>query len=227
MLKDLPKLLLTVFLTEIVRRYVPVLLPYALFVISTWITYKVVTTKMLKPKVERTFERFGPLPIALMAILLLFACWRTSKVVAGLLPLASGPTTVAGDTNNNTVNGTNNGFVGQNYGNITINPGTDSSHTTLRAENVNQERVEDGSFLTTAVFILDTPFPVGNLYIEVHGRSISGLEVSPMRSGISITGMSANRGGYSFTNIQNAFGRYAVRITSKKAEQFQVDYKPE
>ena len=82
----------------------------------------------------------------------------------------------------------------------------------------------DGRYLTTAPFMLETSFPVGNLKIEVHGETIQEMDFTPARTGAFISGHSGNRQGFSFPNIPNASGKYWLKVRSSKAEQFSVDY---
>ena len=65
---------------------------------------------------------------------------------------------------------------------VIIHQGASSRQATLRSsEYFTQEQIRDGAFLTATVFTLDSSCPVGNLYLEVHGRSIEQLHVSPRR----------------------------------------------
>lgn len=111
---------------------------------------------------------------------------------------------------------------------VIINPPQISTQAKLLAvggESIQQ--LKDGKYFTIFPVRLETPFPVSNLYIEVHGNTITQLEVAPERSGVFVTGNSGNRPGFSFTNIPNASGRYTLKIWSTQQEQFSIAYNAE
>jgi len=108
---------------------------------------------------------------------------------------------------------------------VIINQVASSRNATLKTKATRRKARQDGSFLTTAIITLDAPYPVGNLYLQVHGRSIERLNVLKSTGGAFMVGHSGKREGYSFTNIPNAFGEYRLQILSGEAEQFELIYK--
>lgn len=85
-----------------------------------------------------------------------------------------------------------------------------------------QEALSTGKTQTTARLSVITPFPIGNLYLEVHGKTIEEMHLSPMRSGAFHTGNAGKRDGFAFTNVPQAFGDYQLIIISSEPEIFEV-----
>lgn len=134
------------------------------------------------------------------------------------------PSTTINVTGNNAVVSSNQsgGITAQT---VIINPTVSALDARLvMVGTANQTARPDGSWMTTAHLRLETPFPVGNLRIEVHGESIQEIDVNPMRAGMFQTGHAGNRPGYSFTNIPNASGNYGLSIRSQRPETFRVIY---
>ncbi len=134
---------------------------------------------------------------------------------------SSAPTVIVHGNNAVISQGQTGGITAQS---VIISPAQSSRDATLRIGTVKQEARPDGLFQTSGTFLVESPFPVANLYIEVHGQSIESLEVRPNRGGVFITGHSGKREGFAFTNIPNASGQYELRVVSKVAEQFTVNY---
>ncbi len=87
-----------------------------------------------------------------------------------------------------------------------------------------QQQQPDGTYLTTAKFLLESPFPVANLRLEVHGETITQMQFLPNRVGGVMIGNSGIRQGVAFTNLPNASGQYVLRVHSAKAEKFSLQY---
>ena len=56
--------------------------------------------------------------------------------------------------------------------------------------------------------------PVNAIWFEVYGENVRDLDVTPQRTGLHIEGSSGVRDTYSFTTIQEAYGRYKLRVIS-------------
>jgi hypothetical protein len=63
-----------------------------------------------------------------------------------------------------------------------------------------------------------------NLYLRVDAPSIVSLEVISEVSTMLITGHSATRDGWAFTNVPNANGAYQLIIIAKNKERCEVTY---
>jgi hypothetical protein len=78
---------------------------------------------------------------------------------------------------------------------------------------------ENAEFHSRAELVLDAPYPVGNLYIEVRARSIKRIELASKRAGVVLTGHSGIRDGWAFTNVPNAHGKFQLDIFTTEPEQ--------
>lgn len=81
----------------------------------------------------------------------------------------------------------------------------------------------DGTYTTTDVIEVISPFPVQSLDIEAHAPDILDLEVGAQRAGVMNTGHAGKREGFNFTSVQNPIGQY--RIIVKTAGATDVDFR--
>ncbi|MBE7434519.1 MAG: hypothetical protein HS100_11440 [Anaerolineales bacterium] len=82
----------------------------------------------------------------------------------------------------------------------------------------------EGKFQSRFELSLHTPHPVGNLYIGVRASQIEKMDIMPMRLGMFMSGHAGIRDGYAFDNLQNAYGKYELRIITNKPERFAIEY---
>jgi len=108
--------------------------------------------------------------------------------------------------------------------NVTINNISKIPSPTLQGKVIYLNQPNEGKFRTRIELSLISPYPVGNLYIEVRAQTIEEMDCMPMRAGGWMEGMSGKRDGYAFTNLQNAFGNYEVHVITSKAENLQLIY---
>lgn len=87
----------------------------------------------------------------------------------------------------------------------------------------------DGGLYKTIIFIdIKTKVTVPNVYLSIAAPSIVSMIVSPLRSGLSMSGHSGVRDGWVFTNLINAYGTYRATVTTKSAETlFTIECRPE
>lgn len=74
-----------------------------------------------------------------------------------------------------------------------------------------------------AVLSIDSNYSVPQIRIVAHADSIQSLDVAPQRSGMHTFGHTGKREGYHFTTIQNAAGKYRIRVTTAKPEEVTID----
>jgi len=107
---------------------------------------------------------------------------------------------------------------------VVINNISPFPQPSLRATEVYANKPSGGKFLTQIHLSLNTPFPVGNLYVGVRAKTVEEIELAPMRVGGAIYGHTGRRDGYAFTNLQNAYGDLQLDIISREPEQFHIEY---
>lgn len=74
----------------------------------------------------------------------------------------------------------------------------------------------DGTFTISFLVEVISPYPVGQLYLEVHSDGIMSLDVVPQRTGMSMSGHTGKREGWCFTTLMQAFGRYSVTVRTRE-----------
>lgn len=74
-----------------------------------------------------------------------------------------------------------------------------------------------------AILTVDTHYTVPQIRITAHAPSIQSLDVAPQRSGMHMFGHTGKREGYHFTTIQNAAGKYRIRVTTAEPEEVAID----
>lgn len=116
--------------------------------------------------------------------------------------------TITGGSSNTITNTYNNNVT--NF--ITLTPEA-KPNLELKQPLIANKKVEKG-YESAVKFTLTTPYPVGNLYVAVHGKSIQEVSIGPMRTGVFMVGHSGKREGYAFTNIPNAYGDLQLTIIS-------------
>lgn len=95
----------------------------------------------------------------------------------------------------------------------------------VNLENSFVNRSHNGKYISNIFFSLNSPYAIGNLYLEVRAKTIESMECSPRKGGAWIEGMSGKRDGLIFTNLQNAFGEYVILIvTSEADEEIEIIY---
>lgn len=81
---------------------------------------------------------------------------------------------------------------------------------------LSQSATTEGEWSNTRLVIeVVSPYPAANLYLEAKSDGIEEFDVSPMRSGVFSFGTTGTRAGFCFTNVQQAYGKYAVGVRSK------------
>lgn len=89
---------------------------------------------------------------------------------------------------------------------------TDITHTELP----HGHRYE--TFLTAG-----SNYAVPEIRITAFADSIQSLYVAPQRGGMHMFGHTGKREGYHFTTLQNAAGKYRVRVTTTNPEEVKID----
>lgn len=80
----------------------------------------------------------------------------------------------------------------------------------------------NGEYHTRLELMVDSPYPAGNLFVEVRAASIKRIDLAPQRSGVVITGHSGTRDGLAFTNLQSPYGRIFLEIFTVTPDRFEV-----
>jgi len=83
---------------------------------------------------------------------------------------------------------------------------------------------KQGKYHSRVQLTITTPFPLGNLYVEVQAPSIEGIDMGPMRSGGFMTGLQGVRNGRAFINVPSAYGNYQIDIITGQPEKFSLIY---
>jgi hypothetical protein len=81
-----------------------------------------------------------------------------------------------------------------------------------------------GKYHTRVELSLISPYPIGNLYLEVRAKTIEEMDCMPMRTGGYMGGHSGKRDGYIFTNMPNAYGKHELIIVTTQPENIQLIY---
>ena len=84
-------------------------------------------------------------------------------------------------------------------------------------------RETDAGHVYEAVLTIDTRYPIPQLGVIAHANSIQSLEVIPQAVGGFMYGHTGKREGYHFTTLQNAAGKYTIRVTTAEPEQVKID----
>lgn len=82
----------------------------------------------------------------------------------------------------------------------------------------------ENGHLYEAILNIETKYVVPNLRIVAHAHTILSLDVAPQASGMFMFGHTGKREGFHFTTLQNAAGRYRVRVTTSEPEQVKIDF---
>jgi hypothetical protein len=92
-----------------------------------------------------------------------------------------------------------------------------------------QNKPQDGKYITSGTVHLVSPYPVGKLYIIAHGKSIinrpmmDGFSVSPKGGGISMQSW-GRQDDASYAILLNAFGDYDLKVTTTNQEQLKFEW---
>jgi len=89
------------------------------------------------------------------------------------------------------------------------------------SETIHQET--DAGHLYEAILTVDTRYPIPQLSVIAHAKSIQSLDVAPHAAGVFMYGHTGKREGYHFTTLQNAAGKYTIRVTTAEPEQIKID----
>ena len=84
-------------------------------------------------------------------------------------------------------------------------------------------RETDTGHLYESVLTIDTRYPIPQLGVVAYANSIQSLEVVPQAVGGFMYGHTGKREGYHFTTLQNAAGKYTIRVTTAEPEQVKID----
>ena len=93
----------------------------------------------------------------------------------------------------------------------------------LKVETVAENTLLEGRYQSRFRISVVSPFPIPNLYIAVHAKTLLDMEVIPQRIGLLIQSHSGRREGYIFTNFPNFSGELELRVTSERPETFRVE----
>jgi hypothetical protein len=66
-------------------------------------------------------------------------------------------------------------------------------------------------------------FPVNAIWFEVYGENVRELDIIQQRTGLQMVGWSGVRETHSFTTIEQAYGRYKLRVMSDN-EKVEIKY---
>jgi hypothetical protein len=77
-------------------------------------------------------------------------------------------------------------------------------------------REEGGEYHSRLHLGLSYQIPPANIYVAVHGDGVKKVELSPMRPGMAMTGLSDKREGYAFTNLQTPYPDLQLDIFAAK-----------
>ena len=104
-----------------------------------------------------------------------------------------------------------------------VNIQTETQPTIDLSESTHRETNEGHLYET--VLTIETRYPIPQLGVVAHANSIQSLEVVPQAVGMFMVGHAGKREGYHFTTLQNAAGKYTIRVTTAEPEQVRIDFK--
>lgn len=107
-------------------------------------------------------------------------------------------------------------------GNVNINA---APEPTLRQTQLFANKPANGGYHTRYEFQVESPYPPGNLYVEVHAPSIRSAELNPQRAGMVFKGHSGTRPGFAFDNLQQPYGRILLDVYTGDPENLQPEWK--
>lgn len=87
-----------------------------------------------------------------------------------------------------------------------------------------EKNTADGKWEVVLVFAVESPYPVGNLFLGVYCTGIIDMECIPQRTGVSMEGHSGRREGYCFTNLHQAFGTYRLVVRAESRQPVRIEY---
>jgi hypothetical protein len=80
------------------------------------------------------------------------------------------------------------------------------------------EPVEDG-YQSEFLLSVETEVPIKNLYIQANAEDVIKMDVIPQRTGAANFGHSGTRDEFAFTNIENVYGEYQVRLLTETPQK--------
>jgi hypothetical protein len=106
--------------------------------------------------------------------------------------------------------------------NNTINP-----PPSFELKEIFTNQPKQGKYHSQVQLTVITPFPLGNLYVEVQAPSIEDMDMTPMRAGGFMTGLQHAGNGRAFINVPSAYGNYLINIITGHPEKFSLFYEYE
>ncbi len=79
-------------------------------------------------------------------------------------------------------------------------------------------------YVTTIDLVIESVYPLSNLYLAAFAPTIIKMTVSPCRTGMFCTGHSGVRDGMAFTNIPNFKGNLQVKILTRENDQIKITF---
>ena len=104
---------------------------------------------------------------------------------------------------------------------------TPSLERKLSMEPVYINKQEDGKYVSLWHGKLEASYPIPYLRVEVHGKTVENVELSPRRSGVSIGGPGGKREGYVFAELQNATGNLKLKVVTREFEKVEIRFSAE
>ncbi len=81
----------------------------------------------------------------------------------------------------------------------------------------------DTKHIYESLLTIESRYPIPQLQVVARANSIQSLDVVPHAEGIFMFGHTGKREGYHFKTLQNAAGKYTIKITTAEPEQIQID----
>lgn len=102
--------------------------------------------------------------------------------------------------------------------NVVVNNRGNGYAPVIEMKKLKENQLDGDNFYSEYLLTIHSAFALPNLYLQINAKSIVDFDVMPQRMGGSMQGHTGDRDGFSFTNLQQAFGQYKIKVRTKKAE---------